>query len=585
MDDHRFDRLVRNFGAKEGAWARRAAVRPASLLVWLGSLIAAVALAMSLLGTAVAAAQETGSNVLRIHQVLYPETADPQKSSFSSEISFLVSNYEGLTRLDQEGKTSPAAAESWEFNEDGTVLTFRLREGLTYSDGSPLTAENFRYAVERACDPNTAGDYQYVLFDIVGCEEFAGSNPGAAATPVGDGETSGNDAAREALGVTAIDERTLEVRLKHPAPYFPSVAGLWVFFPVKQELVEQGGEGWWQDPALQIGNGPFQVTRMERDQLIVLGANERYWGGRPALDAIELVYIADPAIALEAYRAGDLDIVQPDPAQYPTIQADPVLGQEFLSYPGTNTLMLTLDMKRAPFDDKKVREAFAYAFDRETWCDVVNNGDCVPTLTWIPAGVPGAIESDLYAFDPERAKQALAESSFGGPENLPPIEYAYIADIPEERTRGEWIAGQYRDILGVEITLVPMEQQAWVASISDPAAFPQTTLLGWFQDYPDPQNWLSLLWSCEGLYVPTGYCNPEFDRLVEQGDQELDEAKRLPLYEEASQVLLDDLPGVFLSNQANVYLVKPYVTGYVTSPSDSEWPGEWASPLTLSVER
>jgi oligopeptide transport system substrate-binding protein len=549
----------------------------------LGSLLAAIAIMVPLLAGHVAA-QEAGSNVLRIHQLLYPETADPQKSSFSGEIAFLVSNYEGLTRIDQEGKTSPAAAESWEFNEDGTVITFRLREGLAYSDGSPLTADNFRYAVERACDPTTAGDYQYVLFDIVGCEEFAGSDP--AATPVGDGEVAANDAAREALGVAALDDQTLEIRLKHPAPYFPSVAGLWVFFPVKQELVEQGGEGWWQDPSLQVGNGPFQVTRMERDQLIVLEANDRYWAGRPELDAIELVYIADPAIALEAYRAGDLDIVQPDPAQFPTIQADPVLGEEFLSYPGTNTAMLTLDLKRAPFDDKKVREAFAYAFDRETWCDVVNNGNCVPTHSWIPAGVPGAIESDLYAFDPEQAKQALAESSYGGPENLPPIEYVYIADIPEERTRGEWIAGQYRDILGADITLVPMEQQAWVASISDPAAFPQMTLLGWFQDYPDPQNWLSLLWSCEALFaLPAGYCNPAFDELVVQGDQELDEAERMPFYEEAGQLLLDDLPGIVLSNEANVFMVKPYVTGYVPSPADSEWPGEWASPLTLAVER
>jgi len=524
--------------------------------------------------------------VLRIHPQLYPETAAPQKSSSSTEIAVLVTNYEGLTRLDQDGQTSPAAAESWEFNEDGTVITFRLREGLTYSDGSPLTAENFRYAVERACDPNTAGDYQYVLFDIVGCAEFAGSVAGTEATPVGGDGTTAYDAARDALGVAALDERTLEVRLNQPAPYFPSVAGLWVFFPVKQELVERGGEGWWQDPSLQIGNGPFQITRIERDQLIVFAANDRYWAGRPELDGIELVYVSDPAIALEAYRAGDLDIVQPDPAQYPTIEADPVLAGEFLSYPSTSTLMLTLDLKRAPFDDAQVRAAFAYAFDRETWCDVVNNGDCVPTLSWIPAGVPGAIESDLYAFDPDQARQALADSSYGGAENLPPIEYAYIADIPEERTRGEWIAGQYRDILGVEITLVPMDEQTWIASISDPAAFPQMTLLGWFQDYPDPQNWLSLLWSCEAIFaLPAGYCNPAFDDLVTQGDQQLDAAERLPFYEEAGQVLLDDLPGVVLSNPANVYLVKPYVTGYVPSPSDSEWPGEWGSPLTLSVDR
>ena len=529
-------------------------------------------------------AQGSDPKVLHIHQLLYPETADPQKSSFTTEIAFLVANYEGLTRLDKDGKTAPAAAESWSFNNDGTVLTFKLRPGLKYSDGSPLTAARFQYAAERACNPNTAGDYQYVLFDIVGCQEWATLYADDAATPVARDDTTAFERARAALGVKALDDQTLEIRLKQPAPYFPSIAGLWVFFPAKQELIEQGGDAWWKDPAKQVGNGPFRVVTMAEDQRITLEANEYYWGGRPKLDGIELVYVSDPAVAVEAYKAGDLDIVQPDPAAYPALQADPTLGKEFLSFPGTNTSMLTFDLKREPFNDKKVREAFAYAFDRQTWCETVLNGDCVPTLTWIPAGVPGAIQSEEYAFDPEKAKQALAASSYGGATNLPEITYSYISDIPEERTRAEWIAGQYRDILGVEIKLDPMEQKTWVAAISDPEAFPQTTLLGWFQDYPDPQNWLSLLWSCDSLFAaPSGYCNPAFDRLVEQGDRELDESKRFPLYEEAGRLLLADLPGVFLDNQANVYLVKPYVRGYTITPSDGEWPGEWASLLTLDI--
>jgi oligopeptide transport system substrate-binding protein len=210
------------------------------------------------------AAQQGGGKALRIHQVLYPETADPQKSSFSGEIAFLVANYEGLTRLDKDGQTAPAAAERWSFNADGTVLTFTLRPDLTYSDGSPLTAERFRYAVERACDPNTAGDYQYVLFDVVGCQEWATLYAEDAATPVARDDTAAYEAARAALGVTAVDDRTLEIQLKQPAPYFPSVAGLWVFFPAKQELIAQGGEAWWTDPALQVGNGPLPGHRHGR---------------------------------------------------------------------------------------------------------------------------------------------------------------------------------------------------------------------------------------------------------------------------------------------------------------------------------
>ena len=533
------------------------------------------------------AAQDSGEKILRIHQLLYPETADPQKSSFTHEISFLVTNYEGLTRLDENGQTSPAAAEDWTFNDDGTVLTFNLREGLKYSDGSPLTADRFVYAVQRACDPNTAGDYQYILFDIVGCQEFASLyTEGDGATPVSRDDATAFEAARDAVGITAPDDRTVEVTLNQPAPYFPSVAGLWVFFPAQRELIEAAGDAWWTDPANQLGNGPFQVTEMEQDQLIAFEANENYWGGRPTLDGLELVYVPDPAVALEAYNAGDLDIMRPDPAQFPAIQSDPELSKQFLSYAGTNTGLLSFNMQVAPFDDQKVREAFAYAFDRETWCTDVNNGACVPTLSWIPEGVPGYIETDAFAFDPEAATQALADSSYGGADGLPAIEYHYIADIPEERPRGEWIAGQYRDILGVEIELVPVEQAAWVRSINDPENYPQMTLVGWFQDYPDPQNWLSILWACESFFAtPAGYCNPEFDALVEQADQDLDPETRMPLYEQAHELLLADAFAVVLANQANTFLVKPEVTGYKTTPSDGEWPGEWASPLTLDVTR
>jgi len=554
-------------------------------------IISFMALAIVLCGSPVLVsartAQDSSGGILRIHQLLYPETADPQKSSFSHEISFLVTNYEGLTRLDTNGQTSPAAAERWTFNDDGTVLTFHLREGLTYSDGSPLTADRFVYAVQRACDPNTAGDYQYILFDIVGCQEFASLYAeGDDATPAARDDAAAFGAARDAVGITAPDDRTVEITLVQPAPYFPSVAGLWVFFPAQQDLIEAGGDDWWTDPAKQLGNGPFQVTRMEQDQLIALEANEHYWGGRPKLDGIELVYVSDSAVALEAYTAGDLDIMQPDPAQYPAIQSDPVLNEEFLKFAGTNTLVLSFNLHEAPFDDQKVREAFAYAFDRETWCEEVNNGDCVPTLSWIPEGVSGFVETDAFAFDPDAAKQALADSTYGGPDALPPIEYHFIADIPEERPRGEWIAGQYRDILGVEITLVPVEQAAWVRSISDPENYPPMTQVGWFQDYPDPQNWLSLLWACEAFFAtPAGYCNPEFDALTQQADQDLDPDTRIPLYEEAHRLLLADAFAVVISNQANVFLVKPEVTGYTTTPSDGEWPGEWASPLTLDVTR
>src|SRR5215217_1576229 len=176
--------------------------------VKIAAIVAVLALIVPLLTSGTAA--QDGGKVLRVHQDTYPDVIDPQKSSFATEIAVLALPYEGLTRLDTNQETVPAAAESWDYNEDATQITFHLREGLKYSDGSPLTAENFRYAVERTCDPVTAGEYQGILFEIAGCADLAGlalDDEGNAReyTP------EEYEEAKSALGVTAVDDRTLQI--------------------------------------------------------------------------------------------------------------------------------------------------------------------------------------------------------------------------------------------------------------------------------------------------------------------------------------------------------------------------------------
>ncbi len=514
------------------------------------------------------------AKVLRIHQVTFPDIADPQRSSFTSEIAILALNYEGLTRQDNDLNTVPAAAESWEFNEDLTQVTFHLREGLMYSDGSPLTAERFRYAAERTCDPKTAGQYPSILFDIVGCAEFNGVDPA---------DTAAYDAAKAALGVSAPDDRTLVVNLVAPAPYFPTVASLWVFYPAKQELIEQGGEAWWKDPALQIGNGVFQMSSFDDTLQIGFVANENYWGGRALLDGIEYVYQGEASIAIEAFRAGDLDIVDVDAAQIPVVTADPDLSDNVVQYAVASTYTLSFNLTMAPFDDIKVREAFSKAFDRETYCSVIRNGDCTPTLSWIPVGLPGSIESDLYGFDPEGAVAALAESSYGGADALPPITLYFNSNDTANTARAEWVAGQYREILGIEITLAPTEGTALTALRKDSTTFPQMLLVGgWIQDYPDPQNWLSVYWKCDATFAQrVGYCNEEIDAILTQADQLADPAERMPLYQQAGEMLVNDIPSPFLYNGSQTSLIADGVTGFTATPLDAEWPGQFTSLLTI----
>jgi oligopeptide transport system substrate-binding protein len=533
-----------------------------------------------------AVAQDGGGKVLRVHHPTYPDVVDPQKSSYTYEIDILAAVYEGLTRLDTNQQTVGAAAESWEYNEEATELTFALREGLTYSDGSPLTAENFRYAVERTCDPLTAGEYQSILFEIVGCADFAALGAAGEGTPEASPVTDeARQAAIDAIGAEVVDDRTLKLTFTNPAPYFHTIAYTWVFYPVKREIAEADPDNWWKTPENHIGNGPFRVTEISEDQRWVFEANENYWQGRPLLDGMEYTYIDDAAVALESYRAGDLDIVQLEPPQIPEVEADPELSEAFLTYPTGSTYTLAMKLNQAPFDDVKVRQAFSQAFDRETFCAEIRSGDCAPTLTWIPEGIPGAIESDAFGFDPEAAQATLAESSYGGPEGLPEITLTVNSDLSGYQERAEFVAEMYRENLGVEIGIEPVDGTTLTSLRKDNATHPQLLLVGgWIGDYPDAQNWLSVFWTCASTFADrVGYCNEEFDALVRQGDTTIDPAQREQFYQQAGEILVQDQPGPFLYNLLGTFVVNPRVTGITPVASEAEWPGSLASLMTIDI--
>ena len=253
---------------------------------WSGLAALVVVFALIMPALATRAMAQDDANVFRVHHLSYPDVVDPQKSSTTSEIDILQLAYEGLTRLDTNQATVPAAAESWEYNDDATQITFPLRPELTYSDGSPITAENFRYAVERTCDPATAGEYQYLLFEIVGCADFAGLATDADGKPR-EFTPEEHDAAKAALGAKAVDDLTLQLDLTNPAPYFHTIGALWPFFPVKKEIVAQDPDNWWKKAENHIGNGPFTVTGIAEGQQWTFAANDSYWQGRPLLDGIE----------------------------------------------------------------------------------------------------------------------------------------------------------------------------------------------------------------------------------------------------------------------------------------------------------
>jgi oligopeptide transport system substrate-binding protein len=239
---------------------------------------------------------------------------------------------------------------------------------------------------------------------------------------------------------------------------------------------------------------------------------------------------------------------------------------------------------KEPFTDQKVREAFAYGLDRAGWVTDVLKGLGSPTLTWIPKGFPGYdAQENRWGYDPAKAKEALAASSYGSVDKLPEIT-ATFSDTPRNRTRNEWLAAKYKEVLGIDIKLNPVESTTYTALTKDINTSPQMYILGWCADYPDPQNWLSVYWKTGGFGERIGYSNPDLDAKLTEADSTVDPTKRMALYAEAQKMLTDTAPVAFFWNNVNSYMVKPYVKGVMTTPMDSGWPGD-IDPLSITIEK
>jgi len=527
---------------------------------------------------------------LRVNLTSYPDSIDPQKASFVNEIAHLKIIYEGLTRLNEKLETVPGAAEKWEYNADATELTFTLRKDLKYSDGKILNAKRFEYSILRNIDPATAGEYASITDEIKGAAEWRGVDV-SKATPEEQAKL------KEAVMVKALDASgaackdyeqadclTLKIGLSKPAPYFHTVMSLWVTFPAREEEIKAGGDTWWNDAKYHIGNGPFKLTALEPTVKGVFEPNPNYWRGQ-AKYKLEYRYITDTAVAFEAYKNGEFDIITLAAEDLKTVEADATLNAEKLVYPGACTFNVNFHQLKEPFTDKKVREAFIYAVDRDGWVKDVLKGLGATTLTWIPNGFPGYDASETrYAFDPEKAKKALAESSYGSVDKLPEIT-ATFADTPRNRSRWEWLVAKWKEVLGVDIKLNPVESTTFTALTKDVNTAPQMFILGWCADYPDPQNWLSVYWMSTSSFADRiGYKNADVDAKMQAADVELDAAKRMALYGEAQKLLVDSAPGAFMWNNVNSYLVKPYVKGIAKTPQDSGWSGD-NDPLTITIEK
>jgi len=479
---------------------------------------------------------------LRINLGTEPPTLDWALAT--DNVSFLVIEQlmQGLTRLGPDLRAEPALAEHWEVSADGRTYLFHLRKGVRWSDGAPLQAQQFVYAWRRLLAPATAAEYAYFLFPVAGARAY---NAGQL-----------HDA--NGIGVRALDAHTLEVRLEAPLVYFPALTTFMVTFPARADLIEKYGDAWTEAGNL-VSLGPFRLEEWRHEYRLVLRANEDFYGGRPSLDRITGYMVGEESTALVLFEQGILDLVRLPPLEIrryrerPSYRRKPALRGY---YYGFNTGL-------APFDDARVRRAFAMAIDRAEFPKLLQGGE-LPAAYWIPPGMPHHNPAIGVRFDPAGARRLLKQAGID-PAALPPVRVVYNTE-QVHRLVAELVQAQWQEHLGVRVELENREWKVFLKELT--VSPPPVYRLGWGADFPDPDNFMNLFTSYSANNH-TGWANPSYDRLVEQAAREPDRARRQALYDEAQRILCEqDVPIAPLFVSAINLVVAERVKGFEPNPMD-----------------
>lgn len=531
----------------------------------------------------------SGPMVLRLGRATYPDVLDPQKSSYGIEIEMLKLCYEGLTAIDAKGNIGPGSADTYKTSADGKSMVFHIREGLKRGDGTAMNASDFEYSLKREVDPRVTGkQYTDIVHDIKGADALI-EKEGAKLTDADLTKLYGD------YGVKADDsKRELTVSFDNPIGFWHYIAYTWVTYSPDKKKVDAAPDNWWSKADGHNCYGPYTVKTMEEGKRIVYAANPNYWRGKPKIDRIEATYITDEIQRFEAYKKGEFDEVDVTSAFLDQVNADATLKAQMVRYPAAITTNLAFNNARKPFDDKNVRIAFSQAVDREGWVRDVSKGIGQPYTRWIPPGVPGAQADKPGApkTDAAGAVATLIKNGYGTADGkkvdcakLGELKITYGASAANH-ARFQFLAGNFVKVFNCAITLDPVDPTVATALTKDPKTNPQIARQGWIEDYPHPQNWLSVYWKCAAFAKRYGYCNKDLDALMAKADQTLDFNESIKLYQQAEDLLLSDVPGAPMNYSENLYLIKPYLSGLKENPSssDAEWAGEWGPVWTYTVD-
>jgi oligopeptide transport system substrate-binding protein len=517
-----------------------------------------------------------------------PPTLDPNKAQDSNSITILRALTRGLVYFDKDLKVVPGLASSWDISPDAKTITFHLRDAK-YSNGDPILAGDFVYSFKRLIDPRTAAPYSYVTAEIDGAPDLlamAGADPAPSDATI--------QAALDKLGVSAPDDKTVVIKLNTPASYFLTALTLWVFVPIQEKWITSPNA---TEPGNYVSSGPFIMDSWSHNTEMVLKPNPNWWGDlKPTLTELHFFLRSDPAADQAAYEAGELDMVQTPSPDIQRVKADPVLGPQVQEIPTFAITYYTFNNFQdpklksyktpGPTANKDFRIALSQAIDKKAFIDTTFAGVGQEAASFIMPGIPG-FQPDLnpYPFDLASAKdhmtKALAALGKSSAADLGKLKFGFNTGGGHE-PRVAFLAEAWRQAFGLETEQIGSDFSVFLTQRT--AGQYDIARDGWGADYPHANNQLNGLFTCHGGNNDSQYCNKDFDALIAQAAAEPDQDKQVALYNQAQTLLINDAAILPLRFGTTVFEVAPYVSGVISTGSDSVSPGElfWESIQILN---
>lgn len=497
------------------------------------------------------AGSTTGEKILKVQVGPDPETVDPALNSAIDGGNMILHAFEGLLTLDENGQLKEGQAESWETSEDGLTWTFHLRDGLKWSDGTDLTAEDFVYSWQRVCDPNVAAPYAETVLGMV----------------KGYDEAVAGDITK--LDVQAPDEKTVVVNLANPCSYFGELAAFATLNPVQQATVEANGDAWATSADTYISNGPFMMTEWVPGSHITFSKNPNYWNAEAIkLDKLEFELIEDSNAAYSAYTSGEVDMIKDVPTEeIPSLQGN----DDFHVEPIIGTYYVSLNLQKEYFQDARVRKALSLAIDRNYVANTLMQGTYSPASSivgpgWLDTdgssfaenangGTP-YIDNDNFDANLEEAKKLLEEAGYPNGEGFPQIEYT-TNDAGYHKVVAEYLQQAWAAI-GIDLKVNIVEWASFTPMRRN-GEF-DVARNGWVGDYTDPSNILELFCTTNGNNDGK-YTNADFDAAIEDSRVTTDATTRSADLHKAEDTLMNDAGCIPIAYYNDFWLQSSKITG------------------------